>query len=36
MKKLSGRERLYIGVFGVALLWGGWNYRHLFTSCLTN
>jgi hypothetical protein len=32
MKKLSGRERLYIGVFGVALLWGGWNYRHLFTS----
>jgi hypothetical protein len=32
MKKLSGRERLYIGVFGVALLWGGWNYRHLFSS----
>jgi hypothetical protein len=29
MKKLSGRERLYIGIFGVALLWGGWSYRHL-------
>jgi hypothetical protein len=32
MKNLSSRERLYIGIFGVALLWGGWNYRHLFTS----
>ena len=29
MNRLSTRERLYLGVFVVALIWGGWNYRHL-------
>ena len=32
MKKLSTRERAYMIVFAVALVWGGWNYRHLFKS----
>ena len=29
MKRLSTRERLYLGIFVVALIWGAWNYRHL-------
>lgn len=32
MRALTGRERFFVGVFVVALIWGGWNYRHLFRS----
>ena len=29
MKNLTGRERLYLGIFIVALIWGVYNYRHV-------
>ena len=32
MKRFSRRERLYAGIFVVALIWGGWNYRQMFFS----
>jgi hypothetical protein len=31
VKKLSQREKIYMGVFAVALVWGIWNFRGLFT-----
>jgi len=30
MKALSRREKVYVGVFAVALLWGLWNFRGYF------
>ena len=32
MSRLSAREKLFAGIFLVALAWGIWNYRHLFSS----
>jgi len=29
VKRLSTREKTYVLVFVLALIWGGWNYRHL-------
>ena len=30
MRRFSAREKLLAMVFLLALLWGAWNYRHLF------
>jgi hypothetical protein len=29
VKRLSNREKTYVLVFVVTLIWGGWHYRHL-------
>lgn len=30
MRTLSRREKLFVGIFVVALIWGIWNYREMF------
>jgi hypothetical protein len=30
VKQLSKREKTYVVIFALALVFGGWNYRHLF------